>query len=354
MSQYNSKGTAQRGRSYKITLVANTQVDKMLERVQLFLHLIAISFLFVYVLMLCVRLYMRSCVQMFESKVSMKGKVIIVTGGNAGIGFHTAKDLALRGGRVILACRSEKRGTTARDKIIAETGNGDVIYMHLNLSSLTSVRKFAYEFQESEQRLDVLINNAGVHGLGDRYTEDNILEGMQINFFAPFLLTLCLIPELIKTQGRVVNLSSILYCFGSVNLPKINEVNYYNGTFTYGNSKLCSLLFTKELSRRVKDVTVNAVHPGVIKTSIVPDKSPWYTRYFFAWWCWICCRTVEEGAQTVIYLAVSDECRDISGEFFIDCKPRLLMNKVLKVDVARSLWTYAENLVGYKNETTVL
>lgn len=281
----------------------------------------------------------------------MKEKVIIVTGANAGIGFHTAKDLALRGAKVILACRNAKRGTTARDEIVAETGNREVIYMHLNLSSLKSVRKFVDEFKETEQRLDVLINNAGVHGLGYHYTEDNILEGMQINFFAPFLLTLLLMPQLIKTQGRVVNLSSILHYLGSVNTDKINEVNYYNGTLNYCNSKLCMLMFTKELSRRVKDagVTVNAVHPGVIKTNIA-NTAPWFLRCLFTWWCWICCRTVEEGAQTVIYLTVSDECEGVSGEYFIDCKPCSVMYKAHNVIFARNLWTYAENLVGYKND----
>lgn len=300
--------------------------------------------------MLCVRLYMKSCIKMCESKASMKGKVIIVTGGNAGIGFHTARDLVSRGGRVILACRNAELGATARDKIIAETGKRDVIYMQLNLSSLKSVRGFVREFEGTEKRLDVLINNAGVHGLGDHYTEDDIVEGFQINFFAPFLLTLLLMPQLIQSQGRVVNLSSILHYLGSVDLVKINKVNYYNGLFTYCNSKLCMLLFTKELSRRMKDyaVTVNAVHPGVIKTNIVNDRASWWTRYYFAWWCWICCRTVEEGAQTVIYLAVSDECKNVSGKFFIDCKPRSVMFKARNVIVAKNLWTYAEELVKYK------
>lgn len=284
----------------------------------------------------------------------MKEKVIIVTGSNTGIGFHTAKDLASRGGRVILACRNDERGTTARDKIIAETGNREVIYMHLNLSSLTTVRQFAHEFTETEQRLDVLINNAGVHGNTGNYTEDNIVEGMQINFFAPFLLTLLLMPHLIKSQGRVVNLSSILHYLGSVDLVKMNEVNYYSDTFNYCNGKLCTLLFTKELSRRVKDVgvTVNAVHPGVIKTNIVRDETSWWIMYPYLLWCWICCRTEEQGAQTVIYLAVSDECQGVSGEFFIDCKPRSVMYQVHNVIFARNLWSFAEKLVGYKDDKT--
>lgn len=292
---------------------------------------------------------------MCESKASMKEKVIIVTGGNAGIGFYTAKEIASRGGKVILACRNDERGTTARDKIIAETGNCEVIYMHLNLSSLTSVRQFAQEFKETEQRLDVLINNAGVHGMSDHYTEDNIVEGMQINFFAPFLLTLLLMPHLIKSRGRVINVSSILHYLGFVNLTKINEVNYYNDTFTYCNSKLCMLLFTKELSRRAKEtgVTVNAVHPGVIKTHIVRDEASWLVRYYFNWWCWICCRTAEQGAQTAIYLAVSDECQDVSGEFFIDCKPRSVVYKVHNVILAKKLWSYAENLVDCKNDRSI-
>lgn len=315
-----------------------------------FILLILSLFLFIYVLLQCVRFYMKHCIQMCESNVSMDEKVIIVTGSNTGIGFHTAKDLASRGGRIILACRNADRGITARDKIIAETGNQKVDYMHLNLSSLKSVKEFAKEFIETEQRLDVLINNAGVHGLCNHYTEDNIIEAMQINFFGPFLLTLLLLPKLMQSRGRVVNLSSILHYFGVVNLDRINQVGNYNGLWTYNNSKLCMLLFTKELSRRVRGagVTVNAVHPGVIATNIVSEKAPWWSRCFFTVWCWTTCRTAEEGAQTVIYLAIADECKNVSGEYYIDCKPRSVMFKVNNEELAGKLWNYAENLVGYR------
>ncbi|KOB70762.1 Short-chain dehydrogenase [Operophtera brumata] len=109
----------------------------------------------------------------------MEGKVVIVTGANAGIGFHTAQDLARRGARVILACRDHGRGTAARASIVAETGNNNVVYQHLDLSSLKSVRQFATNIIETEDRLDVLVNNAGIYGFADTFTEDEIIQTMQ-------------------------------------------------------------------------------------------------------------------------------------------------------------------------------
>ncbi|XP_063626745.1 QRFP-like peptide receptor [Cydia splendana] len=116
----------------------------------------------------------------FKSKLPMTGKVIIVTGANSGLGFETAKDLAKRGGRVIMACRNEHRALAARDSIIKETGNPEVVYKHLDMSSLASVRRFVEDIDNTEKRLDVLVNNAGVNGCGDRFTEDGIVEEMQM------------------------------------------------------------------------------------------------------------------------------------------------------------------------------
>ncbi|KAJ2949967.1 hypothetical protein O0L34_g11292 [Tuta absoluta] len=282
----------------------------------------------------------------------MKGKVIIVTGANAGLGFHTAKDLAARGGRVILACRNIQRGTTARDDIIAATGNREVVFKQLNLSSLNSVREFAEDVKKTEPRLDVLVNNAGVYGLGDRLTEDKIVEAMQINHFAPFLLTILLLPMLKESKGRIVNLSSICHYRGEVKIDKINKVNAYSEPLTYSNGKLCSIIFTKELARRLGDskVTVNAVHPGVILTNIVANNSNSVTRAMFSIWCWLCCRTADEGAQTIIYLSVANEVKNTTGKYFVDCKERFVLWTANDKNLGKQLWEFSEHLVGLKRE----
>nr|CAD7587563.1 unnamed protein product [Timema genevievae] len=141
------------------------------------------------ILLLSVKIYLKLSCGSCKSDRRLDGKTVIVTGANTGIGKETARDLARRGARVILACRNVDKANTARDEIVASTGNQDVLVRKLDLASLSSVREFSKQILESEPRLDVLINNAGVAGIDKIMTEDNLVLGMQANHFAPFLLT---------------------------------------------------------------------------------------------------------------------------------------------------------------------
>jgi NAD(P)-dependent dehydrogenase (short-subunit alcohol dehydrogenase family) len=285
------------------------------------LVLIIIAFL-----MLLLRVLLRFGVLIYESNESMTGKVVIVTGANSGIGYHTAKELARRGARVILACRNKARGTAARDQIVAEIGGGNVFYQNLDLASLASVRSFCQHILATETRLDVLVNNAGVFGFGDRYTEDGIVEGMQINYFGLFLLTELLLPLLKKsTPSRIVNVSSLLQYIGNFKVNYVNQKGYYTDLMNYSNSKMCSMAYTVELAERLKGsgVVVNAVHPGVIKTQISDNASKMKVSNFFTYvaWrllCWVCYRTVWEGAQPILQVCVDPALAHVSGKFFVD------------------------------------
>ncbi|XP_064072092.1 retinol dehydrogenase 11-like [Vanessa tameamea] len=173
-------------------------------------------FLFITILLMFTILWFRYIYKYFKNNctcaVSLLGKVVIITGANSGIGYHAALEIAAKGGRVILACRNEDKGLAARDRIITATGNSNVVYKHLDLSALDSVRRFANDVIATEDRLDVLINNAGMYGSRVKYTEDGILEGFQVNHFGHFLLTL-LLSELLKKSkpSRIINVSSILH-----------------------------------------------------------------------------------------------------------------------------------------------
>lgn len=187
---------------------------------------------------------------------------------NVGIGYETALDFAKRGAKVILACRDTNKAEAARYKIIEETGNEQILVKMLDLSSFKSVRTFAEDITKTEEHLDILVNNAGAVGIEDEKSEDGHLLLMQINYYSHFLLTNLLIDLLKKsTPSRIVNVSS-----SAAKYPKnFNKYTEFQGIYgTYSNSKLCQILFTKELSKKLQGtgITVYSLHPGVIKTEI--------------------------------------------------------------------------------------
>ncbi|CAH2071132.1 unnamed protein product, partial [Iphiclides podalirius] len=285
------------------------------------------------------------------------GKVVIITGGNTGIGFETAKDLAARGARVILACRSEERGTDARDRIIKATDNNNIHYRHLDLASLSSVRKFAEEFLQNENRLDILINNAGVFGSDNVKTEDGLLLGMQTNHFGPFLLTVLLLPLLKSSSpSRIINVSSIAHRDGFIDFQNMNgekeTEKTINKRYVYSNSKLCNILMASELSNRLQGtgVTANSLHPGIVKTEILHD----INIPLFQWLLpliKLCSKNPWEGAQTTIYLAVSPEVSDVSGKYFADCHIKnVSASQGHDTQVARKLWEISERYVGLNQD----
>ncbi|XP_045765316.1 retinol dehydrogenase 11-like [Maniola jurtina] len=276
------------------------------------------------------------------------GKVVIVTGANSGIGFETAKDLAQRGARVVLACRSLQRGACAKQIIETSSGNKDVRVLQLDLESFTSIRKFVDSIYETEKRLDVLINNAGMYVTDNKKTDDGVLRGMQINYFGPFLLTSLLLPLLQKSApSRIVNVSSFLHTLGRIDFDNLNMESCKHQV--YRNAKLCTVLITTELGRRLKGtgVTANCLHPGIVNTEMISNLNNililavlrLFQSFFKNSW---------EGAQTSIYLAVSPDVEKVSGKYFKDCHLAELTPKAQNIDVARKLWEVSEKIVKLK------
>ncbi|CAH2229657.1 jg20530 [Pararge aegeria aegeria] len=278
------------------------------------------------------------------------GQVVIVTGANSGIGFETAKDLAQRGARVILACRNLERATNAKQRIITSSRNKEVHIIQLDLESLTSIRKFVDNIYATEKRLDILVNNAGIYSTENKRTVDGLLLGMQVNYFGPFLLTSLLLPLLKKSApSRIINVSSFLYGLGRIDFGNMNMERCFTKHQVYRNAKLCTMLMTIELNRRLKGtgVTANCLHPGVVNTEMVNNLNNILIRTFlrglksFFKSSW-------EGAQTTIYLAVSPEVEKVSGRYFKDCHLAQLSSKALNLDVARKLWDETEKITKFK------
>lgn len=298
-----------------------------------------------------VKLYQKLTCGICRSSAHMVGKTVIVTGGNSGIGFETAKNLADRGARVIIACRSTARGAKAAEEIFKSTGNRNVVSRHLDLSTFRSIREFCDGVYKTESRLDVLINNAGAGGLGNRKTEDGNHLGMQVNYFGPFLLTNMLLP-LLKSSApsRIVNVSSGIHKYGELDFENLNMEKYWSDYLVYANSKLCLNLMTLELSRRLEGsgVTVNALHPGVAATNIFRNIKNDFVRNVVGISLNFIYQSVWEASQTSIYLAVSPEVQDVSGRYFSDCREKKPSKISQDSDIAKRLWQESERIVKYK------
>ncbi|XP_056119770.1 retinol dehydrogenase 11 [Rhinichthys klamathensis goyatoka] len=274
----------------------------------------------------------------------LDGKTVLITGGNCGIGKETAVALALRGARVIIACRDEEKARKAVREIKGRSHNMNVLYMEVDLANMRSIREFCKTFLQKEKRLDILINNAGMPSVLD-WTDDNFSMCFGVNHLGHFLLTNLLLLRLKESApSRVINLTCSSYKYQRLNFQDLN----YNlfPFFTYCRSKLANIYFTQELARMTegKGVTAFAVHPGYVQSSWTCHYSILY-RILVQVVMFMFFVSCEAGAQTVVYCAVSDEVLPHSGGYFTDCQPAPLRAFARDSGVAKKLWEASERLV---------
>ncbi|MEV8015519.1 oxidoreductase [Streptomyces sp. NPDC086554] len=207
------------------------------------------------------------------------GRTAVVTGANSGIGYVTARELARRGARVVLACRSEERGSRALARLRSEVPGVEAEFSRLDLGDLSSVREFAASYErDAGQRpgdggLDLLINNAGVMALPYRQTVDGFETQFGVNHLGHFALTGLLLPLLLRTPGaRIVTVSSAMHAVANIDIGDLNSERGYRRWIAYGRSKTANLLFVHELARRLAaagcDVVAAAAHPGYASTNL--------------------------------------------------------------------------------------
>ncbi|XP_053701026.1 dehydrogenase/reductase SDR family member 13-like isoform X2 [Synchiropus splendidus] len=286
-----------------------------------------------------------------KGNAAMAGKTVVITGGNTGIGKATALHLTRRGARVVLACRSREKAEAAIADIQQATGSADVLYMHLDLASLRSVRSFAETFLKSESRLDLLINNAGL--VNDGRTEDGFGIQFGVNHLGHFLLTRLLLSRLKEAGGgRVVTLSSMAHRWGNIDFQAL-EATKHLGTGSYSwqffaaycNSKLCNVLFTRELARRLRgsDVTCYSVHPGIVRTQLSRHVSLWQ-KVFIEPVAQLLFLDPESGAQTTLHCCLQEGIEALSGSYFSCCAPQQLCARARDDGAARRLWELSARL----------
>ena len=284
-----------------------------------------------------------------QSSKSLKGKTVVITGANTGIGKETAVDLAARGARVIVGCRNLEKGKEALKEIQDRSGNRNVFLEKLDLASLESVRTFADKILNSEPRLDILINNAGVMACPYQKTEDGFEMQFGVNHLGHFLLTMLLLDRLKSSQpSRIINVSSSAHRMGTgkIKFDDIHHQKSYSSWGAYFDSKLANVLFTRELSKHLEGthVTANSLHPGAVTTELQRHSilsSP--IMYPLRWYMF---KTAEQGAQTTIHCAVAEEMEGVSGKYLRDCHVVEESKGAQDDAAAKKLWEVSLQLVG--------
>ena len=276
----------------------------------------------------------------------MEGKTCLITGGSDGIGLAAALRLARMGARIIIVGRNREKTEAAMDRIAFETGNYALSYLLADLSSRGEVRRLAGQVREQAPRLDVLLNNAGAIFLSSRASIDGIEMTFALNHLGYFLLTTLLLDLLVESApARVINVSSSShYSVRDLRLDELPDPRSKPGYHAYGQSKLCNILFTYELARRLEGsgVTVNALHPGLVKTNIARNNGFWgRVGNFFIRVRGI---DVDRGAETPVYLASSPEVEGVAGKFFVDCRPVPSSPLSYDAELASGLWELSERL----------
>ncbi|MBL8601320.1 MAG: SDR family oxidoreductase [Myxococcales bacterium] len=273
---------------------------------------------------------------------SMAGKFCIVTGANTGIGKETARGLAAMGATVVLGCRNVDKGEAAKADIAATAPGATLHVLALDLGDLASIARFVRAVEALTQKVDVLVNNAGVWVTARATTRDGFETTFGTNHLGTFQLTRLLLPLLeAAAPARVVVLSSKLHYQGKLDWADLMAEKSFGGPRAYNQSKLANVLFTKALARRVasRGITVNAVHPGVVATELARDYPKLLVKLFHLFLL-----TPAEGAACSLYVATSPACT-ATGGYFEKSREKKAAAAALDEAAQERLWALSETLI---------
>jgi NAD(P)-dependent dehydrogenase (short-subunit alcohol dehydrogenase family) len=281
-------------------------------------------------------------------------KSCLITGASSGIGKEAAKQLAQSGHHVIMVCRDQRRGQAALEEIKMQAPSSTVDLLIADLSSQSAIRSLADTVCERYSRLDVLINNAGVVLTHRETSVDGFEKTLATNHLGPFLLTNLLL-DLMKSSSpsRIVNVSSAIHKWGSIDFNDLEfKTRKYQFMKVYAQSKLLMNLFTFELAERLvgTGVTVNGLHPGAVNTHLgtanadslmmkILDK---IIKFFMI--------SPVQAAKTPVYLATSPDVIDVTGKYFLKCKPVSASPMSSDTVLAKQVWEVSSKLVGISRE----
>jgi retinol dehydrogenase-14 len=284
-----------------------------------------------------------------NSNGDMGGKSVLITGGTSGIGKAAAVALAAMDADVVIVGRNRERGEAAVGEIRARSHNESVELMLADLSVQDEVRGLAEEFQGRHDRLDVLVNNAGLVQSKRTETLDGIETTLAINHLAPFLLTNLLLGRLEQSvPSRVITVSSEAQRWGKMDFEDLQSRRKYRGFPVYGMTKLANIMFTYELAERLvgTGVSANCLHPGSVGTNFGQNNRGPMALFFRTFKPFM--RSAEQGADTLIWLASSPEVDGVSGKYFSDRKEIEAKKVAYDPAARRRLWEISEELTGLK------
>jgi len=266
----------------------------------------------------------------------IKDKLVFITGSTDGIGKQTAIDLAKMEANVIVHGRNENKAREAMQEIRTISGNDNLHFVVADLSSLAQITRMADDIHQRFTKIDVLINNAGVYKTNRDLSEDRNELTFGINHLAYFLLTNLLL-DLIKNSNfkRIVNVASQAHG-SSLEFDNLKGENYYDGYDAYARSKLCNIMFTYALARKLDGtgITTNVLHPGVISTKLLHEGFGMGGA------------PIESGSKTSVYLASSDELKNVSGKYFVNRRESSSSQISYNVQVQEKLWKVSEKMTN--------
>jgi NAD(P)-dependent dehydrogenase (short-subunit alcohol dehydrogenase family) len=268
--------------------------------------------------------------------------VVVLTGATRGIGRAAAVELARRGAELALVGREADRVRAVASEAQAAGGAAPVHQHVADLAQMSEVRRLAEEISERHEHIDVLANNAGALFASRRLTEDGYEQTFALNHLAPFLLTNLLRERL--AGARVVTTASDAHQSGRLDLDDLQSEKSYSAMRVYGTSKLCNILFTSELARRAPELRANCFHPGVVRTGFGKNENGIWKILttlgspFF--------RSPERGAGSLVWLALSDQAADLTGQYVVDEKVATPSPQAQDEFLATRLWERSAELVG--------
>jgi NAD(P)-dependent dehydrogenase (short-subunit alcohol dehydrogenase family) len=284
---------------------------------------------------------------MCAKRIDLEGKTCVITGATSGIGEVAAERLAAMGARLVLIARDRARGEAALRRLRARAPGAAHRVLYADLMLIAEVKRVAAEIAAQERRIDILVNNAGAIFSYRRLTAEGLERTFALNHMAYFVLSHGLRePLLAAAPARVVNTASAAHQSAQLRFEDLQFARAYNGVSAYQRSKLCNILFTRELSRRWvgKGVTVNCLHPGFVASRFGKESGgllPFVLRaaQLFA-------ISPEEAAETIVYLASSPEVADLTGGYFFRCRATAPAPQAEDESAARRLWRESAKLAS--------